>query len=371
MRGRSAILAGILLISTLAAVAPSVSAWEVDATATVSRIIDGDTFDCSPIGTIRLADVDAPEFYEPGYREATDALSDLIAGQTVYLDIDDVYGTDPYDRWVAVVYVRHNTTHLRNVNQALLDTGVVVVADYDNEFDPSTWPAYAFHPIEAPPPSVSASAEPTEGDAPLTVAFTAIASGGIPPYSFLWTFGDGGASSVPNPSHTYVAGGTFTARITVTDAARRAGTASIPVRAIGPLAVTITVTPDQGTAPLTVAFTAFPSGGEPPYSFEWNFGDGNTSSLQSPSHTYASGGSYTATLTVTDGAGSSMTRSAAVTATNPSPPETGVPSAGGNPDSGIWAYLVGIAVLGAALAAIGLRTQRRRKLPPTRLRPPR
>ncbi|MBK7029746.1 MAG: PKD domain-containing protein [Bacteroidales bacterium] len=53
----------------------------------------------------------------------------------------------------------------------------------------------------------------------------------------------------------------------------------------------------------TVNFTDNSLGG--PISWSWNFGDpasgaNNTSSLQNPSHTYATAGSYTVTLTVTD-----------------------------------------------------------------------
>ncbi len=42
------------------------------------------------------------------------------------------------------------------------------------------------------------------------------------------------------------------------------------------------------------------AGGFPPYSYEWNFGDGSTSTLTAPSHEYRASGSYTVTLTVTD-----------------------------------------------------------------------
>jgi len=46
----------------------------------------------------------------------------------------------------------------------------------------------------------------------------------------------------------------------------------------------------------------------------WNFGDGNTSTLQNPAHTYAKPGSYTATLTVTDDQGATATSRRELTA---------------------------------------------------------
>lgn len=364
MPGRGvAVFVGALLFSVAISL-PSVPAWEVDQTASVTSIIDGDTFDCSPTGRIRLADVDAPEYYETGYQEAKDALSGLISGQTVYLDIDDVYGTDPYDRWVAVVYVRYNATHLRNVNQGLLDAGVAVVSDYTNEFNPSTWSAYVFYPVDAPPPSVTASANPTDGRAPLTVTFSATASGGIPPYAYSWTFGDGGSSPVQSPSHTYTIGGTFFARVTVTDAARRSGATSFAIRVIGPLSVTASAMPSQGAVPLTVSFAGSASDGEPPYSFEWDFGDGNSSTLQSTSHTYTSAGTYVTTLTVTDTAGSSVNKTVVIGASPPPPSETTGPAGGAGPLSGPWTYVVLVAVIGVAVAVVGLRASRRGKDPP-------
>ena len=119
-----------------------VLAAEADATTVVSRVIDGDTFDTTSEGRVRLADVDAPEYGESGYYDAKQFLEDLVDGKTVILDIDDVYETDPYGRLVCVVYVRHNSTHFVNVNKALLVEGVAVIKNYDNEFSPYTWTLY-------------------------------------------------------------------------------------------------------------------------------------------------------------------------------------------------------------------------------------
>ncbi len=137
------------------------SAWEIDATDVVDRVIDGDTFVATTLDRVRLADIDTPEVGEPGADEATDFLTGLILYEEVHLDIDDVDGTDRYGRWIAVAYVRHNATHLLNVNEALLEEGLAEVWDFPNEFDPYTWPLYVYYPTETPPPE-----EPTQPGEP-------------------------------------------------------------------------------------------------------------------------------------------------------------------------------------------------------------
>ena len=124
--------------------------FEVDAVASVIEIIDGDTFDSS-IGRIRLADINAPELDEPGGYKAKEALTYIISGKTVYLDIDDIYGTDIYGRIIAVVYIRYNSTHLLNVNKWLLDNRYAEIDDYPNEFNPYTWSLYVYYPYEETP----------------------------------------------------------------------------------------------------------------------------------------------------------------------------------------------------------------------------
>ena len=64
--------------------------------------------------------------------------------------------------------------------------------------------------------------------------------------------------------------------------------------------------PLQGQAPLTVSFssagTTDPEGD--PLTYNWNFGDGSTSTAPNPSHTYSASGRYPVTLTVSDGTNS-------------------------------------------------------------------
>ena len=67
------------------------------------------------------------------------------------------------------------------------------------------------------------------------------------------------------------------------------------------LTADFSATPTSGESPLTVKFTDESVGNVS--SWQWDFGDGNTSTEQNPSHTYNSGGSFTIILTVTDASG--------------------------------------------------------------------
>jgi PKD repeat protein len=79
---------------------------------------------------------------------------------------------------------------------------------------------------------------------------------------------------------------------------------SIPVAAL-PLTAAFSGTPTSGGVPLAVAFTDLSQG--EPTSWSWSFGDGSTSTLENPVHTYTSPGSYTVSLTVGDASGNFKT----------------------------------------------------------------
>jgi PKD repeat protein len=80
-----------------------------------------------------------------------------------------------------------------------------------------------------------------------------------------------------------------------------------------PLTAMASAQPTTGNAPLGVTFTGSATGGTAPYSFSWNFGDGTTSTAQSPSHTYSTAGTFNATLTVTDTSSPAKTATSTVT----------------------------------------------------------
>ena len=207
-------------------------------------------------------------------------------------------------------------------------------------------------------------------------AFHANATGGMPPYSFSWDFGDGSpTASGAYVVHRYTAAGPFVTQWQATDRAGEAvngslsvtavpatGTGSVsrtpvdegvdvwfnvstsepiavvswtdlppgcpksnsselqcqpnttgvflpaaavttvagdmvdvvlPVLAVNPaLQAAPKVTPAEGERPLVVSFDSQITGGTLPYSGQWDFGDGNTSTALTTSHTYTAPGTY-------------------------------------------------------------------------------
>jgi PKD repeat protein len=82
-----------------------------------------------------------------------------------------------------------------------------------------------------------------------------------------------------------------------------------------PLQIALSCGPVSGNAPLTVGCRSNASGGNPPYSYLYNFGDGASSTDAYPSHTYNSPGNYEIYLTVTDSAGSRVQESLSINVT--------------------------------------------------------
>ncbi|MCX7085668.1 MAG: PKD domain-containing protein [Methylococcales bacterium] len=160
------------------------------------------------------------------------------------------------------------------------------------------------------PPVAVATGTPFSGAAPLQVIFDASTSSD-PEFSALtynWNFGDttNNTSTAASPSHTYNAVGNYTAVVTVMDSFGKTDQASVPVTVLAPNLPPVilpSATPNNGAAPLAVQFDANATDvnlGDT-LSYSWDFGDGSVVSTETnPLHIYASLGTYTAKVSVSD-----------------------------------------------------------------------
>ncbi len=164
------------------------------------------------------------------------------------------------------------------------------------------------------PPVAIAEATPISGDSPLEVTFTGSNSTddeGV--VSYLWDFMDGGNTSTDaDPIYTFANDGTYNVTLTVTDAGGLTDTATVTIvvgmSANQPPVAVIEADPLSGVAPLDVSFTGNNSMDDfGIITYEWDFGDGGTSSEVNPVHTFDTAGDYQVSLTVTDEGGLSNT----------------------------------------------------------------
>ena len=186
-------------------------------------------------------------------------------------------------------------------------------------------------PSGGSPPTANFTGNPTTGTPPLAVAFTDTSTGG--PTAWSWTFGDGGTSTVQNPSHTYTAVNQYTVALKVTNQyGNNTNTKTNYINVGNAPVANFTGTPTSGTAPLAVTFTD--SSTNSPTAWSWTFGDGGTSTAQNPSHTYTVANTYTVALKATNQYGNNTnTKSNYITVTGSAPVAnfTGTPTSGTAP----------------------------------------
>ena len=147
---------------------------------------------------------------------------------------------------------------------------------------------------------------PISGNAPLNVTFIDNTTGA--PNALNWSFGDGTYSTVKNPIHTYSAAGNYTVKLTASNTAGASTQTKTNyinvVTALQKPVANFWGSPKSGNAPLNVAFTDISTG--TPTAWNWSFGDGTSSKVKSPKHTYSVAGNYTVKLTVSNKAGIGM-----------------------------------------------------------------
>lgn len=234
----------------------------------------------------------------------TQSSNDLMASFT---DISSVNGTATW-LWD---FGDGNTSNLQNPTHTYAFPGIYTVCLITTDTCSSDTSCAAVT-ITCSPPSAGFSI--TSNDLMATYTDTSTSNSALS--TWLWDFGDGNTSNLQSPTHTYVLPGVYTVCLITTNACGGSDTACS--------SVTITCSPPSTgfsylTNNLMASYTDTSTSNSIISTWLWDFGDGNTSSLQHPTHTYALQGVYTVCLITTNACGSSDTTCNVVTISCPQP----------------------------------------------------
>lgn len=143
----------------------------------------------------------------------------------------------------------------------------------------------------------------TSGCSPVVVSFVDISSNN--PTSWRWDLGNGVTSTNRDPQATYFNPGTYTVTLTATNASGSATVTKTSYLTVHALPDVDFASPDTlGCVPLNARFTDLSKANSGTIrKWEWNFGDGATSTATNPTHLYAATGAYGVTLKVTNSLG--------------------------------------------------------------------
>ena len=152
-------------------------------------------------------------------------------------------------------------------------------------------------------PVANFSASVTSGCSPVVVSFKDLSTGN--PKFWNWDLGNGQLSNVQNPSGVYLNPGTYTVTLVVRNADGTDGITKTNLIVVNPSPqAEFTANLNTVCTPAVVSFTdlSVPNAGNIT-KWQWDFGDGTTSTLQNPTKTFTTTGYYTITLRVTSSTG--------------------------------------------------------------------
>lgn len=150
--------------------------------------------------------------------------------------------------------------------------------------------------VFSPPPTVSLLSDTNVVCVPNSIHFVSNSLTGYAPdpiHTWLWNFGDGTTSQLPNPLHLYTQPGTYSVTLSVTT-----GNGCTNNNASTPMIVNAYPTPvaafgiNSGTLNLPYDLLVCTNQSTGAVNYHWNFGDGNTSTSVNPQYMYNSIGNF-------------------------------------------------------------------------------
>jgi gliding motility-associated-like protein len=136
---------------------------------------------------------------------------------------------------------------------------------------------------------------------------TSLVAAGTNITNYIWDFGDGSpVVSGLNPAitHDYILVGSHNATLNITTAGGCSGSFSLPINVVAKPQVTINGVLNQ-CEPAVLSFTGVLAVPDPTVVWLWNFGNGQSSTVQNPTVSYPKAGEYIVQLTATNGSGCS------------------------------------------------------------------
>jgi PKD repeat protein len=167
--------------------------------------------------------------------------------------------------------------------------------------------------FQPPPVQVSRPTfQPVSADVGQLVSFTCAATGGIPPFTYSWTFGDGSGATGQNVSHTFNLPGTLSVQCTTTDKLQTSSQNSTSFTILSDPSISLqTANPASVDIGQMVTFTAQATGGSGGYTYQWiGLPTGcSSSNIDTISCQPAATGTFPVTSKITDSNGFSITSS--------------------------------------------------------------
>lgn len=140
-----------------------------------------------------------------------------------------------------------------------------------------------------------------------------------------WNFGDGATATIVSTSNAYSTAGSYTIALTVTDndGATSNSSQTVSVVASGSSNNPPSVSFSSNCTDLICNFDASASSDSDGaiVTYAWDYGDFGAGTGQTSGHNYATSGSYTVVVTVTDNAGAISTSSRSLSVTGSGPPD--------------------------------------------------